>query len=442
MKKTYPFKPLAVLISTFDVMMFIGSLCLCTISIDTFLGSQLVFGLLILMSGVLGSLCAACLTYYYNAQKEKCIGILACAIANTVIPLLFIYLVFYSSSLGGMFKFVTFLTLLLAVACIFALLRLDDKIQTNILDAYLPHGKTKSKATLQEDVSSGSNATSESNKTVSLVITKDSIKKFISSKNGKIVIASIVVLLILFGGYKIWDTFFNRTVIDPFEDMTLEFSGYDGSGNAYIEDYPDIDYDITNDKMAAFIHDIDYEIENDGKLSNGDKVVVKATYSKETAKSAKVDLETESKEFEVEGLTVLYKSADEIDEDLYEEAFEFMMEEVSDEVDASAFYKSYYLCQPDLEPYFQDNYLIFVFTRPYQTYNYQAKKDVIKTRYISYYVEFDSSFDSDKSFAFSKSLHKPDSWEYIYDEKDVDEAVKYAYTAYSRANIEEINFAD
>ena len=143
-------------------------------------------------------------------------------------------------------------------------------------------------------------------------------KAFIKSKNGKITVGVIAVVLVAFIGYQIYDNFFNYTEIDLAKNITCEFAGKDGEG--YISDVNnDIDYDKNNQQLAAFVNDTRLDYETSYDLSNGDEVTITVKYSEETAKASKIKVTNDSKTIKVKGLIERYKNAAALPDDLIEE---------------------------------------------------------------------------------------------------------------------------
>ena len=139
------------------------------------------------------------------------------------------------------------------------------------------------------------------------------IKDFFKTKNGKITIGVAAALIVCFGGYKIYDTFFNYTSIDLGKNITVEFTGKDGSG--YIKDVEsNIDYDKNNSDLSNFVSSTYTDYDFSGDLSNGDKITVTIKYSEELAKANKIKVTNDSKTFTVKGLIEKFKDSSKIPE--------------------------------------------------------------------------------------------------------------------------------
>lgn len=457
MKKTYSFKPLCLLILIFDLILSISLWRIATMASDVFslMGSlsSLINWAIFLMVGVLGVIVVTVLLYLYYLKIEKVQGILWDAILHTVFSVFFgfqmIGLGNSLQGLGGNQTFTTIMGILVfasALLHLFIMLRLDQVIHVTVLDAYLPAGKgqtIQSPPPVHQTVTEDTTAPTQEVKTpAEPVITKEKAIAFLKTKNGKMILGAVIVVVLAFVGYKIWDTFFNKTVIDAFANMTVSYDGYDGAGEAYIDE-SDIDYDMTNAQLAQFVGDISFDIENNGELSNGDKVTVTAVYSKETAKQLKVVLKEESKQFDVSGLIVKYQSASEIDKTLYQKAYDTALQESTnssyyDTDSKRTFYKSYYIKENTENIEYQRNYLVFVFKETYQGYDYSTHQDVEKTRYMYYYTNFDSSYDSDDEYMGESRLYN-DSFDYVENEADVLTSLQQQSIAdYGNSKVEEV----
>lgn len=456
MKKTYSFKPLCLLILIFDLILSISLWRIATMASDVFslMGSlsSLINWAIFLMVGVLGVIVVTVLLYLYYLKTEKVQGILWDAILHTVFSVFFgfqmINLGDSLQGLGGNQTFTTIMGILVfasALLHLFIMLRLDQVIHVTVLDAYLPAGKgqTIQSPPVHQTVTEDTAAPTQEVKTpAEPVITKEKAIAFLKTKNGKMILGAVIVVVLAFVGYKIWDTFFNKTVIDAFANMTVSYDGYDGAGEAYVDE-SDIDYDMTNAQLAQFVGDISFDIENNGELSNGDKVTVTAVYSKETAKQLKVVLKEESKQFDVSGLIVKYQSASEIDKTLYQKAYDAALRESTnssyyDTDSKRTFYKSYYIKENTENIEYQRNYLVFVFKETYQGYDYSTHQDVEKTRYMYYYTNFDSSYDSDDEYMGESRLYN-DSFDYVENEADVLTSLqKQSIADYGNSKVEEV----
>ena len=457
MKKTYAFKPLCLLVIIFDVILSISlwrmvSILSNVLSALTSLSSILRV-LLFYLLGVLGVIVVTIFLYLYYVKQEKAKGILFDAVAHTLLAVYFgLQLLGFGngqtlSANDSLFNIIALFVLVLVVIHVFVMLRLDDMIHVTLLDAYLPAGKNQMTQSqmVEEPIQDISSVQEDLQEQKEPLMTKEKAVAFFKTKNGKIVIGVIGAIVIAFGGYKIWDTFFNKTVIDAFMNVTVSFDGYNTEGEARVEN-AGIDYDMTNDDLAQFVGGISFEVENNGTLSNGDKVTVKAVYSKETAKQLKVVLKEETKQFDVSGLTVKYQSASEIDQALYKQAYNKAIEETKDvsafhEDTKETFYKAYYVKAQEEQLSYQRNYLVFVFDETYQSYDFTKNQDVEKKRYACYYTEFDSSYNPDEVYMTHSYLYN-DSYTYVENESEIIPSLqRKSMTNYGLSQIEEVNIS-
>ena len=457
MKKTYAFKPLCLLVVIFDVILSISlwrmvSILSNVLSALTSLSSILRV-LLFYLLGVLGVIVVTVFLYLYYVKQEKAKGILFDAVAHTLLAVYFVFQLFGFGDgqvlVGNdsLFNIIALFVLVLVVIHVFVMLRLDDMIHVTVLDAYLPAGKNQvtQSQMVEEPIQDISSVQEDLQEQKEPLMTKEKAVAFFKTKNGKIVIGVIGAIVIAFGGYKVWDTFFNKTVIDAFMNVTVSFDGYNTEGEARVEN-AGIDYDMTNDDLAQFVGGISFEVENNGTLSNGDKVTVKAVYSKETAKQLKVVLKEETKQFDVSGLTVKYQSASEIDQALYKQAYNKAIEETKDvsafhEDTKETFYKAYYVKAQEEQLSYQRNYLVFVFDETYQSYDFTKNQDVEKKRYACYYTEFDSSYNPDEVYMTHSYLYN-DSYTYVENESEIIPSLqRKSMTNYGLSQIEEVNIS-
>lgn len=457
MKKTYAFKPLCLLVIIFDAILSISLWRMLSI-VGNFLTaltslSSILRVLLFYLLGVLGVIVMTVFLYLYYVKVEKVKGILFDAIAHTLLAVYFgLQLLGFGngqtlSANDSLFNIIALFVLVLVVIHVFVMLRLDEIIHVTLLDAYLPAGKNQMTQSqiVEESIQDISSVQDDSQEHKEPPITKEKAVAFFKTKNGKIVIGVIGAIVIAFGGYKVWDTFFNKTVIDAFMNVTVSFDGYNTEGEARVEN-AGIDYDMTNDDLAQFVGDISFEVENNGTLSNGDKVTVKAVYSKETAKQLKAVLKEETKQFDVSGLTVKYQSASEIDQALYKQAYNKAIEETKDvsafhEDTKETFYKAYYVKAQEEQLSYQRNYLVFVFDETYQSYDFTKNQDVEKKRYACYYTEFDSSYNPDEVYMTHSYLYN-DSYTYVENESEIIPSLqRKSMTNYGLSQIEEVNIS-
>lgn len=455
MKKTYAFKPLCILIFIFDLILSLTLWRFLSMASDVW-GlmsslSTLINVVIFLMVGILGAIVVTILLYIYYLKQEKIQGILWDAILHTVFSAYFAVqmLSMNNQMFAGSHTLMTLIGIFVfasALLHLFVMLRLDKVIHVTVLDAYLPAGQGSLEVSSTQTENEPSQIVQEQQVSTPPVITKEKALTFLKSKNGKIALGIVAVIIVVVVGYKVWDAFFNKTVIDAFANMQVTYDGYDGAGEARI-DGVDIDYDMTNTALEQFVNDISFDIEKNGELSNGDKVTVKAIYSQETAKQLKVVLKEESQTFDVSGLTVKYQSASQIDKTVYQKAYDKANQESKEESYFSSdgstktFYKSYYIVNTNEEISIQRNYLVFVYKEDYKSYDFAAGKDVDKVRYIYYYTSIDSSYDSEEEYMSQSTLYN-DSFDYVSNEAEILPALqKQSITDYGEAKVEEVNIS-
>lgn len=358
--------------------------------------SGILGGMALLLGASLGILCVAIQGYLYYSKLEKNILILGNSVASSVIAAFIVLALF--GTLSGTFVIISLvISILLLVENILVILSLEEKIVLDALHPYLPKLNIG-----QNDivVDNGDTQTKASNP---IAIDSKNIKDFFKSKLGIGIVATTIVCIVAFGGYKAWDVFFNKTTIDVFEKMELSFAGYDGEGEAEV-DSVEIDYDKSNIDIISFVSGVNYEIVDNGKLSNDKKVTVRATYSKETADSLKIDVKNETKEFEVSGLIIRYDSAKDLDKDLYKEAKDSVDEAVKEYSDSTYTYVNSYFAKEEKgkkSTFSKGDYLVFVYKEEYKAF----LSDEINTRYVYARCAFDSSFDGEDIYISPSTLY-------------------------------------
>lgn len=271
-------------------------------------------------------------------------------------------------------------------------------------------------------------------------------EKFFKTKKGKITLGAIIAAVVIIVALIVWAVFFNKTEIDAFEDIQIEYTGDNGQGYAYVS-AGDIDYDMNEPGVGYFVNSLYYDVENNGQLSNGDKVKITVQYSKATADGLDIKLKEESKEFEVSGLIEKYASAADIDPELYDKAYQEAIESAEDRAygdKQSKFYKAYYVTEQRSDGTYGNNDLVFVFQETYETYDIESKGNVKKTRYIGMYTNFDSGYDEDGYYMYSMTLTTPGTYDYVEKEDGILPALQDEFKSYFddyKINIEEVNIS-
>ena len=138
--------------------------------------------------------------------------------------------------------------------------------------------------------------------------------KNLTKKQKLTILGVAAAAVILIGGVTIYNTFFNFEELDLIANVQPPtFSGYNGEG--IVENAPskgDIDYDITDENMEAFLDDITYTLDKTESLSNGDEVTITAVYSEETAKALKIKVTEDTMTVKVSGLIERYAEGNSI----------------------------------------------------------------------------------------------------------------------------------
>lgn len=298
-----------------------------------------------------------------------------------------------------------------------------------------------------QDDGSGNDATIEAAEaTVDSTAPAAEKEKFFKTKKGKITLGAIIAAAVIIVALIVWAVFFNKTEIDAFEDIQIEYTGDNGQGYAYVS-AGDIDYDINEPGVGYFVNSLYYDVENNGQLSNGDKVKITVQYSKATADGLDIKLKEESKEFEVSGLIEKYASAADIDPELYDKAYQEAIESAEDRAygdKQSKFYKAYYVTEQRSDGTYGNNDLVFVFQETYETYDIESKGNVKKTRYIGMYTNFDSGYNEDGYYMYSMTLTTPGTYDYVEKEDGILPALQDEFKSYFddyKINIEEVNIS-
>lgn len=416
MHKSYNYKTLNVISTTFNALLFLGMFIL---MISSSSGSAIFSGGLYSIGGT-GTLISGVLMFMYYSNKEHSPFILYKGIINIILPLLiYIFsktdLLTSGYSYNGWFVVFMLLALVSFLIDLFAILRLDEKVYVTNFDHMLP-SNTLTQVSMDANQEAG-NAEGTMTPTATKEPVQVDFAGFFKSKSGKIVIAIVAVIVVAFAGYKVWDNFFNYTVVDAFKDAEMVFDGYDGEGRSYFS-LNSIDYDSDNDDIEIFMYSVTGEIEgDDSNLSNGDKVKVVLSYSESEAKALNIKFKEESKEYEVEGLVQLYKDAASLDQNLVKKALGDVEEYIDAKEDNERTLKSVYYTYPEKQGKYTSYYdynLYFVFEGKEKSY-FDDKEE---TRYYAYKVNFNSGYDVESNYLYGSKL-TDEEYNYITDEKDI-----------------------
>lgn len=259
---------------------------------------------------------------------------------------------------------------------------------------------------------------------------------FFKSKNGKIVIGVIAAIVVAFGGYKIYDTYFNKTTIKVLENVEVEFNGYDGHGAIDSCRIGDIDYDKTDSELASFINSIslDYDYSN-YNLKNGDEVEITAIYDHDKAEALKLDMEETTKKVKVKGLIERYEKASEVPDKVVNNVKKLMDEEVKESYDdRQSSYSSYkssfvsmYYAYDESDSSMPNDSCIGIYKIDYTT-TFGSSTET-ETYYIAAYVEkINGAYSEDKKHSVYTMTLYDSQYDHITDESQVEDAIKDDYS--------------
>lgn len=270
--------------------------------------------------------------------------------------------------------------------------------------------------------------------TVSSGETLANIKAFFKTKNGKITIGVVVAVILLFGGYKVYDTYFNKTAISLLENVEVEFDGYDGAGRISSCRIGDIEYDKTNAEIASFVNSITLDYDYSDELKNGDKVEISAVYNQTTAEELKLDVKDATTTVKVKGLIERYKKASEVPNKTSSAIKKLMDEEMKEDYDSrSSDYRTYkssfvsmYFAYDEDKTSSSADYCIGVY-KVEQTSNYGTTPETETYYAIAYISGINSSYSSeDKKTIYTTNLYAS-GYEKITDESQIQSALEDSY---------------
>lgn len=264
--------------------------------------------------------------------------------------------------------------------------------------------------------------------------TSVNVGAFFKSKNGKIVLGVVIAVIVVFGGYKIYDTYFNKTTVDILENVTVEFEGYDGSGRVASCQMGDVDYDKTDAELTSFINSISLKYDTDRTLKNGDEIEITATYDHDQADALKLNIEDATKKVKVKGLIERYKKASEVPNKTSSDVKKKMDEEVKESFDdrqssyvsyKSSFVSMYYGYDKS-ESLSPNDYCIGIYKIDYTSSFGSTPRT--ETYYIAAYLnninsEYSSSEDDS---VYTTTLHDS-SYNRLTDESQIEAALKEDY---------------
>lgn len=260
------------------------------------------------------------------------------------------------------------------------------------------------------------------------------IKDFFKTKNGKITLGVIVAVIVTFGGYKIYDTFFNKTTIRLLENVEVEFNGYDGAGRVSSCRIGDVEYDKTNAEIASFVNSVTLSYDKADELKNGDEIEVTATYNQTTAEELKLDVQDATVKVKVKGLTERYKKASEVPHKTSSAIKKSMDEEMKNDYDSrqsdyysykTSFVSMYYAYDKE-NTYSPSDYCIGVYKVEYNS-NYGSTPKTETFYAIAYINGVNSSYSTkEKKSIYTTNLQNT-SYEKVTDESQIQSAIEKNY---------------
>lgn len=260
------------------------------------------------------------------------------------------------------------------------------------------------------------------------------VKAFFKTKNGKITLGVIAAVIIAFGGYKIYDTYFNKTAISLLGNVEVEFAGYDGAGRVTSCRMGDVEYDKTNAEIASFINSVSLDYKNADNLKNGDEIKVTAVYNQTTAEELKLDVQDATVTVKVKGLTERYKKASEVPNKTSSAIKKLMDEEMKKDYDSrqSNYYSyktsfiSMYYAYDEENGYSPSDYCIGVYKVEYNS-NYGSTPKTETYYAIAYISGINSSYSTkEKKSIYTTNLYSS-GYEKLTDESQIQSVLENSY---------------
>lgn len=171
------------------------------------------------------------------------------------------------------------------------------------------NGFIKADGSLDIDVQKTQETAESVKQNVSEVTSK--VKAFYQTPNGKKTITIVGAVVVFLGAYLIYLNVFKKTEINLINGCKINVTGNSGSGYATVRDC-DVMYNHENQQLSNFINNVRYEFKGNGKFKNGDKVVAKAVYNEELAKSLKLKITNTTISTKVSGLKESFKKETDI----------------------------------------------------------------------------------------------------------------------------------
>lgn len=263
----------------------------------------------------------------------------------------------------------------------------------------------------------------------------NNVKAFLKTKNGKICLGVVALVIVAFGGYKIYDTYFNKTTLDVMPKLSVEFSGESGEGYITDVDPGDIEYDRNDANIKDFVNSIYYDYDYDYDLKNGDKVKITAVYDKEKAKQLNIEVKNDTAEVEVKGLTEVYSKASAVPDKIAKQIKKDCDKEIADYYQSTSY--STYSYEYD-SMYFaysknSSDYAIAV----YKLDRTSSYSEEVKTYYVYAYVsDVNSAYLDDKHYVYTGTLDDPNSYDYLTDPTHIKESLEDEFYDYKLTKFE------
>ena len=246
----------------------------------------------------------------------------------------------------------------------------------------------------------------------------------------------ISTLIKWYSGYKIYDTYFNKTTIKVLENVEVEFTGFDGSGRVSACRLGDVDYDKTDVELTNFINSITLKYDVKDTLKNGDEVEITATYDHDKADALKLNIEDATTKVKVKGLTERYKTASKVPNKISSDVKKLMDEKVKTNFDDKKYgfmsYKSSFVSMyygyDDTNTYSPDDCCIGIY-KIEMTTSYSTP--TTETYYIAAYLnKINSDYStSDKHTVYTTNLYDS-SYKKLSDESQLETAVEDRFDDY------------
>lgn len=334
---------------------------------------------------------------------------------------------------GDCMNYFQWVMIILFIFNLFVFLVMKNVIKLNNFSYSLSSGPTAGQRIVSYDPQTGKpiyeNVT-PTNETGSSV----NVGAFFKSRNGKIVLGVIIVVIVAFGGYKIYDNYFNKTTVDLLENVTVEFEGYDGSGRVTSCQLGDVEYDKTDAELTSFINSVSLDYDTKRTLKNGDEIEITATYDHDLADELKLNIEDATKKVKVKGLIERYKKASEVPNKTSSDVKKKMDEKVKASFDdrqssytsyKSSFVSMYYGYDKS-DSSSPNDYCIGIYKIEY-TSSFGSTSNT-ETYYIAAYMNHINSeySSSENDSVYTTTLHDS-SYNKLTDESQIEAALKEEY---------------